>query len=549
MAGDFAAIFRGISGNRSIRKLSFRSCGSFDREIFSSLTPFFKSNRNFECLEIDGCNLGPDGPHLLALALEEFDTLKEFELSQCDDGDGAGQYLQALTRHSLLRKLTLRENRIGRKGCAALASLLKNPKTELSELALADNRLNDESAAISAEGLAQNSTIKCLDLSSNPFITEPGWSAFSDTLSSPSCSLEKLLLRESSINNAAALSLARALSINRSIKVLDLSYCLNIMLPGWMALFKLLQSPGFRLEELNLQGNAFSDETTSSLVCYLASNRSIKSLDISANRDITIAGWRPFSFVLLNPHSVLENLCLSSSGIDDEAMKCIGAALSSNSRLMGLKLCNNTQVTTRGWQAFLRALQNPQSVLEKLDLSGNTINDGTMISLASGLVNNTKLKELQIDDFFSNITGRGWAAISKVLCDRSSVAYTFQSNHTLETLCDLDFEFALPGKVRSLLELNRESSRRDAARLKVLKYYFGSNEVILPFMGMGVDVLPRAIAWMGQDASNNNSGRDHTAGLSLLYRFVLTAPLCFVQKKLDNVQSSKRRKMSQGCYV
>ena len=59
---DVEKFFRGVANNRSIQKLILDGCNLFGGELFSILIPFFKSNRNFECLEI----LGRNGIHLLA---------------------------------------------------------------------------------------------------------------------------------------------------------------------------------------------------------------------------------------------------------------------------------------------------------------------------------------------------------------------------------------------------------------------------------------------------------------------------------------------------
>ena len=72
--------------------------------------------------------------------------------------------------------------RIGRNRCAALTRLLKNLESKLTVLELHCNEMNDERAADLAMGLTVNSTLKMLDLSDNEDITRTGWRAIFTSL-------------------------------------------------------------------------------------------------------------------------------------------------------------------------------------------------------------------------------------------------------------------------------------------------------------------------------------------------------------------------------
>jgi hypothetical protein len=77
---------------------------------------------------------------------------------------------------------------------------------------------------------------------------------------------------------------------------------------------------------------------------------------------------------------------------------------------------------------------------------------------------------------------------------------TYCSNHTLEILSNNDFELLLPEDLASLLRLNRENSKREAACLKITKVHFsGHDSNMQPFMDMDLSVRPHAIAWMARD--------------------------------------------------
>ena len=92
--------------------------------------------------------------------------------------------------NSNLRSLNLSNNRnITARGCQSLAALLVNPKCNLEELDLNDNRIGDEGALIFANAMASNRKLKRLNLYGT-VITAEGWSGFS-----------KVLCDASSINN------------------------------------------------------------------------------------------------------------------------------------------------------------------------------------------------------------------------------------------------------------------------------------------------------------------------------------------------------------
>jgi hypothetical protein len=133
-----------------------------------------------------------------------------------------------------------------------------------------------------------------------------------------------------------------------------------------------------------------------------------------------------------------------------------------------------------------------------------------MVPLADVLANNEKLKALTIgyrtDMLFrphvtSNDSG---AAFSRMLCNTSSILGTYNSNHTLEKLCRENFDSALPANIMSLLRINRESSKIQAARIKIINTHFSGtcmNTQVLT--DMELNVIPIAIGWMGRDGGSN----------------------------------------------
>jgi hypothetical protein len=62
-----------------------------------------------------------------------------------------------------------------------------------------------------------------------------------------------------------------------------------------------------------------------------------------------------------------------------------------------LSLRRNQNVTAACWLTLSSALRDPKSVLEKLDLSCNRINDNVMVSYADVVSINSKLREKRLN--------------------------------------------------------------------------------------------------------------------------------------------------------
>jgi len=176
--------------------------------------------------------------------------------------------------------------------------------------------------------------------------------------------------------------------------------------------------------------------------------------------------------------------------------------------------------TSVGWQNFTNLLLNPNSALKELVLTGNTINDDIISAFALALTNNTKLKKLMFNGYTSRVTSVGYAAISRLLCDTSSILNTYNSNHTL-TYAHLWHKVIDP-----LLEINHNNSIRQAARIKILNSHFSGSDINTQvFTDMKLNILPTAMSWMGHDNGSN-------VGMNLMFEFLRREPsICDTKSK------------------
>ena len=87
--------------------------------------------------------------------------------------------------------------------------------------------------------------------------------------------------------------------------------------------------------------------------------------------------------------------------INEDAAVYLSDALINNRRLkkleiQGLLYRSNDDITAVGWQALFVFLQSPHYVLEYLDLEHGSLDNNAATSLASSLVNNRRLKKLRL---------------------------------------------------------------------------------------------------------------------------------------------------------
>ena len=185
-----------LADNRSIEHLELDIHIDLDIE---ALAPFLEHNANLRCIS---CLFGTIAPSLISVMSQlKMNRLARIDFSHSEFSDEtAAELCNALNEMPGLQNLLdlhLAGNRIARKGCVALCALLKNSDCRIISIDLSCNAMDDACAGILISGL-----IACSSLISLRFgtgrgqddFTSIGWKSFSTYLSSPRCSLQKLVL-------------------------------------------------------------------------------------------------------------------------------------------------------------------------------------------------------------------------------------------------------------------------------------------------------------------------------------------------------------------
>jgi hypothetical protein len=563
--GDLSSFARGFASNRSVKSITIYCEALANGEALGALLSFFMNNPVFKSLHIMYAK--STCLHSLASVLRQFDTLTEFTLHDFEEHDNdhfdeygelidefndskdfsaaVGEIFDALAGHSSLTTLQLNQGvlegqqyrKILRNGWESLASLLRRPSSNLMILELEGTLIDNLGAYILAAGLLENASLKEFALNSTQQMTLNGWDTIFAALKRSTCTLEKLKIYMNRRMEDDVLSYISNALLDRGIlKSLSLlgngEYAPSATVANRGALMQLLHNPLCALEILDLHSVGLNNDSIVSLRNVIANNSRLRELQLGGIHDVTTDGW--VTFLTFPNNAKLEKLVLFyNDNINDYALDVFRMSLTNNCRLKDLQLGTFHNVTTAGWTAFSAVLRNPNSSLEKLDLTPQGDSEDVAITFANALTSNKRLRELKIRCSITDSSKEIYAAITRIVCNSSSILGTYNSNHFLSEFSREHNEWRrpLPIDLESSLQINRDNSASQAARLKIIKTHFsGSNINTAPFTVMELKVLPTAISWMEQDFGTREIS-------DLLFAFVRSMPsLC------DTKSRYKKRK-------
>lgn len=228
-------------------------------------------------------------------------------------------------------------------------------------------------------------------------------------------------------------------------------------------------------------------------------------------------GWQTnicLDSYLQSPTCMLQKLDLSGNTLSDDTSQPLFNALLHNTSLKVLN-CSGAlkHATTTTWMAVSELIQSPTLKLESLNLCYSPIGVVALEEFARALSGNDSLAELLLyndPEWNSN-----WKAFVRLLCNTTSIGATFDSNHTLAKVVDNKRQ---PKDLDKYLKMNEGPRKADVARSKVIMFHFSGDtnaDINEHFVDMKEGVLPHAVAWM--------TG----GGVSFLYRFMRDMPFLF----------------------
>lgn len=214
---------------------------------------------------------------------------------------------------------------------------------------IADNNLTDVSIGPILRSIISMSNVTSLNISNN-MIDSKSTRALADYLRSKNCTIQKLILQRSDIDDSECHMFVEALKENSSLLELDLSNnkigqaeTLNTVQPDYVtggeALADMLASNSCRLKYLNLAWNLIRLDGGIALAGCVATNQYVTYLDLSYNA-LGKDGGEVLGSSLLNNTS-LQTLLLANNNINFSACFSICVALEENFSLRKLSFDGN----------------------------------------------------------------------------------------------------------------------------------------------------------------------------------------------------------------
>ena len=418
-----------------------------------------------------------------------------------------------------LLDLCMDSNMVASDGCFSLCKLLKHSSCKLECLNLRYNNFNDECISSLIGALTINSAVRYLDITGQELVTTQCWCTFTRFLSSSDCLVESLCLGDNNIGDAGTISLGESLSVNKTLKHLDLRSCYDITVTGWEGFSPCLRLPIVgEIEVLNLANCNIDDVGLVDIALSLTTNVRLQKLVLDSNVSISSRGWIVFFTVWIDiGRPPLNEIDLGGNGIDDDGVATLVDLVANHmTTLRLLSVSGNPDVTPVGWMSFIDvSWPGATSQLKELNigsqfLSETHVDDGIIIGFADVIATNTCLEEFGFD---LGVSERGWNFIVNTFCDKSSIENCFySSNHTLY---QINCTKGSPDDVRSIFRMNFNTNKSDVARRKVLLYHLSDIDSIgLVFGPMAETMLPIAISWIGRDR----------VGLSAMFNLLRSKP-------------------------
>lgn len=232
-------------------------------------------------------------------------VLEEINLSENNiDDEVAVAIANAFANVGTLNSLQLDDNKsIGTTGWRAISDLLERRNDTVAELNLSMNDVEDGGAVAISSALASSPTLRDLDLSSNRSIGTVGWKAFSSCFRTSQ--LVNLDLSVNGINDEAATSLSHSLMNVPTLKTLKLTGLDAVTANGWRAVLSALAHPNSSLEELKIDSNNIDDVGAIDLANALTGNKTLRVLDLDADESISHTRWHAFSRLVWDPSSIM----------------------------------------------------------------------------------------------------------------------------------------------------------------------------------------------------------------------------------------------------
>jgi len=313
-------VCRGLALNRSVQWLTLTinvNWNCFKVDIFHMLSPFFERNHKLFVLEIKKLDVCSPQFRSLPSALKK---CKNLECARFDElrghGEGASLIFDALQNAHKLSALYYLNSPIDNYDCMKLASLLYRPDSQMVELVMENNDLDEDGMAAISQAIRTSTSLMKVQCSWNECQTDEPWCYFSSiVLGTRFCDLDIVVLSGNNIGDEGVTCLGNALAINKSVEVLDISSNASITIAGWIAFSKCLRRSHSVLRNLDITDCGVDEESVVTIARALRGNECLEKLTFDVD-DFTVRMWTMFSDVLCDKSSI-KNTYMSNHTLSD----------------------------------------------------------------------------------------------------------------------------------------------------------------------------------------------------------------------------------------
>uniref|UniRef100_A0A0N4ZLS1 Leucine-rich repeat-containing protein n=1 Tax=Parastrongyloides trichosuri TaxID=131310 RepID=A0A0N4ZLS1_PARTI len=229
-----------------ISYLNLRHTSVTQNQVFPMFCSSLRDNKSITCLHLENVKLS--GRHLfdLATCLSFNHHIKELYLGDNDLNHKDGEALEAIiSRNASIELLDLRNNKLGDQGLRRISDALKTSwailRSQIFGLVLWNNDITGKSMTSLAGALNAYGKLETLNIGCNN-IQDSGIFDLKPALQNPSCSIKRLGLQDTNLDNQSVILLAECLTVNKNLMRLDIRNNPKLGLAGFIALHKAMKA-------------------------------------------------------------------------------------------------------------------------------------------------------------------------------------------------------------------------------------------------------------------------------------------------------------------
>ncbi|XP_076736959.1 uncharacterized protein LOC101477089 isoform X2 [Maylandia zebra] len=425
-----ALVFNLLSSEKDLDVFDLKKYSASEEALLRLLPVVQASNKAL----LSGCNLSERSCEALSSVLRsQSSNVRELNLNNNNLQDSGVKFLSLGVEipHCKLESLRLRGCNLSERSCEALSPVLKTDCYSLKELDLSDNNLQDTGVKLlSLAAKSPHCKLRTLRVSHGN-LTERSCEALSSVLNCQSSSLMVLDLSNNNLQDSGIKLLSAGLkSPHCKLEVLVLSDC-DLSERSCEDLSTLFSSNSSSLTELDMSSNNFQDTGVKHLCSALHSPHcTLKSLRLRSC-NLSERSCEDLSSVFSSRSSSLREVDLSNNNLQDSGVKLLSVGVKSSTEMKTLRL-SGCKLSEKSCEALSSVLTSQPSSLRELDLSNNDLGDSGVKLLSSGVESTLcKLEILTLSGCL--ITDQG--------CD--SLASALESNPSY--LRELDVSYNHPG--------------------------------------------------------------------------------------------------------